>query len=125
MANEHWRRLAAWLGLATLLGACATAELPRDCVPPHPPTSLTTTPLSKLRIRATWFHSGNTDVVFQSEQSSDGGETWQRLGNTRINGRTLTVVSLKEGVAYRFRVRAFNRCGVSAWSNAEPAVARR
>lgn len=125
MADVYRSRLAAWLGLATLLGACATAELPRECVPPDPPTGLTVISLSKLRIRATWSHSGNADVVFHPEQSSDGGDTWQRMGNTRINGRTLTFVSLREGVTYRYRVRAHNRCGVSAWSNAASAEARR
>jgi len=124
MADECHRALVGWLGLSTLRGGCATAELPRACVPPDAPCDLVGGPLAKHRIRGTWPQSANADVVFHPEQSFDCGEYWRRLGNARINGRALTFVSLKEGVSYRYCVRAFNRCGVSAWSNVASAVAR-
>lgn len=110
--------------IACGLAACAAAELPRDCVPPDAPTALSAVPLSKLRIRIAWSHSGNADVIFRVEQSEDGGVSWAHRANTQINGRTVTSTRLADGVTYRYRVRAFNRCGSSAWSNEASATAR-
>ena len=89
--------------------------------PPAAPTLLTGTLLSgPLRVSLTWLDNANNETGFVLERSVNGGAFLQiatpgpRVG-TGSMAYTDTAVSL--GNTYRYRVRAVNAFGSSAYSN--------
>ena len=85
--------------------------------PPSAPSALTAAGVSRSAIRLNWSHSGLTENGFKVERSKDGGRTFAQIGTTGANQLSYTDGVLSAGSTYRYRVRAFNLGGNSAYSN--------
>jgi hypothetical protein len=83
---------------------------------PPVPTNLTATVLSSTAIRLTWGTPNDSGVDVSVERSLDGA-TWASLG--LVNSTVLAVLdtALTPETAYRYRVRARNGAGYSAYTD--------
>lgn len=61
---------------------------------------------------------------FQVQRSSDGGITWKSVGSARKTNRSLTATRLKNGVEYRFRVRAVRGRVAGDWFETDAVTPR-
>ena len=63
-----------------------------------------------------WEDLANDEIGFNIEYSLDGGDTWNKSGNTSANVASRTATGLRVGQTYEFRVRSFNAYGSSGWT---------
>ncbi|MFN2621831.1 MAG: Ig-like domain-containing protein, partial [Chthoniobacterales bacterium] len=80
-----------------------------QAAPPPAPTNLTFTEMSSASARLTW--SGQGATAYTIERSTDGGLTWQLIGE--VNGATTSFLdsSYRSGTFYSYRVRAKGETG--------------
>lgn len=112
-------------------GVCAFTTGPSDVVTlttasnplvaPVAPANFSARVGSASQIDLTWSDRSSDETGFYVERSSVS-EGWTRIGTTAANIRKFSATGLTTGTAYTFRVQAFNRAGVSAYSNTDTAT---
>lgn len=84
---------------------------------PAAPTSLQATPIASKRTTLTWTDNSGNEDGFKIERSISGA-AFSQIATVGANVGSYTVPGLKSGGrTYRFRVRAYNAAGDSAYSN--------
>ena len=95
-----------------------TASATTQQMLPAAPTSLTATAISKSQINLTWSDSSNNEGGFKIERCQGVNCTsFTMVGQVGQNVTAFSNTGLSKNTAYRYRVRAFNAAGNSAYTN--------
>jgi len=131
--NETATTVAAWRAstngggntgtTGTGTGGGGTTEPPAEPVPTVPST-LIATALSTSSIEIKWTDRANNENGFHLDRARGTG-SWARVATFGANATRVVNNGLAEGTNYRYRVRAFNGTGASAWSNTASATTSR
>jgi predicted phage tail protein len=101
----------------------ASATTPAAPATPAPPTNLVATAVSSSRIDIKWTDASNNESGFKIERCKGGGCTaFSQTAQLGANVTSHTNTSLSSGSTYRYRIRAFNSAGNSAYSNTAEAT---
>ncbi len=103
--------------------AALTAAAP---VVPDAPSSLTATALSTNQIRLSWTDNATNEDGFRIERCK--GSTCTNFALIATVGPNVTTYAnsgLSKNTTYRYRVRAYNASGTSAYSNIASATTPR
>ena len=84
---------------------------------PAAPEGLTAAALSGARIRLAWGDRATNETGFRVQRARGADGTFTTIAEVAANATTFTDATAKAGRLYRYRVRAFNDVGGSAWSN--------
>jgi titin len=86
---------------------------------PEPPSGLTTGPVTVSSITVTWTDTSNNEDGFLIESCKPKGKTcnFAQIAEVGPNATSFADTGLSKGTQYRYRVRAFNATGNSAYSN--------
>ena len=84
---------------------------------PGDPTNLNATLITSTQVDLAWTDTASNEDGFVVERSDDGGTTWNQVGQTGIDVAVFSDVSVIPGMAYQYRVFAFNISGDSQYSN--------
>lgn len=88
-----------------------------DCTAPPPaPSNLTLSVLSPYQIRVTVRPGDNLGENFVAQRSTDNGVTFIQVNAGYPNGTFVDSVRLLPSTEFCYKVRAFNGCGVSAYT---------
>lgn len=90
-------------------------------LPPAAPSGLRASMLSPTRVRLTWTDNSTNEVGFRIQRAT-GSAAFAPLAHVGAQATTYIDTTVKAGKAYRYRIRAFNGAGSSAWS-ATPLLA--
>jgi uncharacterized protein len=88
---------------------------------PVSPSGLTATPVSTNQIDLTWVDNSNNELAFQIERSTDG-INFTLIATVAAASTSYSDTGLAEFTQYRYRVRATNAGGNSAYSNQAAAT---
>ena len=90
---------------------------------PAAPTALVATSLSDTRIDLAWTDNSNNELAFVVERcAGDGCTTWATDATLATNTTSYSSTNLQSGGTYRFRVRASNGAGGSAFTEIAQAL---
>jgi regulation of enolase protein 1 (concanavalin A-like superfamily) len=89
-------------------------------LPPDAPTGLTAT-AAGTKIDLAWIDASSNEAGFTIERSSDG-VSFAQIASVGANVTAYGDATAASGVAWTYRVRAFNNAGVSAYSNTASAT---
>jgi C1A family cysteine protease/predicted secreted protein len=93
---------------------------------PAAPSGLTATAISRSQINLTWIDNATNETGFKIERCK--GSTCSNFGQIATVGANVTTYSstgLSQSSTYRYRVRAYNAAGNSAYSNIAAATTPR
>jgi predicted phage tail protein len=97
-----------------------------DAQPPAAPSNLAITATSANTISLSWTDNATTETGFKLERCQNNNCTnFQQLPAFGANTTTYTDTGLKANATYRYRIRAFNAAGNSAYSNIVSGRARK
>ncbi len=102
------------ISLGTGWGAAAAAGNMDDCSPPIAPTNLTLT-ADGADVRLNWTDNSANDLGFLVERKSEG-DAWAEIASPTPNLHSCPD-TLTDNGTYYYRVRAFNNCGTSDYTN--------
>jgi fibronectin type 3 domain-containing protein len=94
----------------------ATVKTPALPAPPTAPSALTVTAASTSSLRLTWQDNSNNEERFEIERRTGTG-AFTRIFTAPPNTKTHLDTGLQANRLYRYRVRALNAGGASAYSN--------
>lgn len=98
----------------------ATATVVTPPAPPSPPaapTGLTAGATSASTVALTWTDNASNETAYVLDRSVDGGLTWVLVTSSLpADTSSFTDSGLSSSTTYRYRVRAENAGGPSAWS---------
>jgi len=97
-------------------------EVTTPDVPPAAPTSLMTTAVTSSQVDLAWTDNSGNEDGFVIERSTDGGATWNPVGQTGAGVATFSDTTVIPGNSYLYQVYAFNANGNSLPSNSVQAV---
>jgi hypothetical protein len=110
--------------IVTLKFSTARTANPPPPPPPPPvtipaaPTSLTATAPSRTSVKLSWRDNANNEQGTRVERCTGSGCTrFARIADTFMDGTTYVDTTVRASTTYRYRVRAFNSAGSSAFSN--------
>ncbi len=110
--------IAFIMGLVILFGSglnpAVTADNVDDCSLPAAPSNLTLT-ADGADVILTWTDNSANDLGFLVEKKSQGGE-WEEIAAPTPNLHSFPDTLATNGTYY-YRVRAFNNCGTSDYTN--------
>lgn len=93
---------------------------------PAAPTSLTATAVSKSQIKLTWTDNAGNETGYYVERCKGSNCTnFTRIATLGANVTSYANTGLTSNTTYRFRVRAYNAAGNSAYSNTASATTPR
>jgi predicted phage tail protein len=93
---------------------------------PAAPTNLTAAAVSKSQITLTWTDNATNEDGFKIERCKGSTCTnFAQIGTVGANVTTYANTGLSRNTAYRYRVRAYNASGNSAYSNIASAATPR
>jgi hypothetical protein len=99
----------------------ALSLAPPGAVLPLPPTDLTAVGTVDAalvpRILLNWTDASHNEASFELERSTGAGATFEPLANLSADAEKWEDLTVTPNVTYRYRVRAVNEAGPSAWSN--------
>jgi hypothetical protein len=82
---------------------------------PAAPSALTTNVMSRTQINLTWRDNSSNESGFRI-QCKIGTAAWVQIAEVPANSTSYASLGLMANTNYRYRVRAFNAAGVSAWA---------
>jgi hypothetical protein len=82
---------------------------------PGAPSNLVVTDINTNDLVLRWTDNSNNESGFRLETLD--GTSWREFGTTTANVMAVRVTGLTPDTSYRFRVRAYNAAGPSAYSN--------
>jgi probable HAF family extracellular repeat protein len=85
--------------------------------PPRAPSALAGSLMSRSRIRLGWTDNAADETGLRIERSVGTKSPFVLVASLGENATTYTDKTAKAGRVYRYRVRAYNAVGSSAWSN--------
>lgn len=90
-----------------------------SATPPAAPSGVTATRIAVFTARVNWNDNSSNEDGFQIERQRRVGNQWAETTTVGSVGANVTTFTNTVSVAgkYRYRVRAFNAAGNSAWSN--------
>jgi len=109
-------------GAAPDIGASERNGAPPAPTAPTAPTGCAAQSLGGLQIRVTWTDASNNETGFRIERSDAGG-AFASAGTIGAGVVTFTDSALTDGVAYTYRIVAYNAVGDSTASNTAVATA--
>jgi hypothetical protein len=80
---------------------------------------------SGTRVTLSWRDNALNETSFVVERSANGGRSWARVGQVGVNVATFVDASVGPRKTYKYRVRAFNGAGPSAYSNTATVITPR
>lgn len=98
-------------------GQSAIFDVVSGGTPPAAPSSLIATPISSSRIDLAWTDNAHNESGFTIQRQLTVGGTWADIGTVGANVNSYSSFGLSPDTSYRFRVKATNSWGASAWSN--------
>lgn len=116
-ATYAYRVLASNAGGDSAPSNSATATTLVNMTVPKAPNSLTAVAASATRVNLAWHDNSLNESGFRIERSADGGKTWTQIVEVGANITSYADQTVSSQASYRFRVRAFNAGGTSAYSN--------
>ena len=91
-------------------------------LPPGSPSGLVAAPTSSSEIGLSWTDGSSSEDGFELQRSPDGA-SWSTIASSlAANSTSFTDGGLQPDTEYRYRTRAFNSAGSSAWSNVATAT---
>jgi predicted phage tail protein len=93
----------------------ATATTYAQSAVPAAPAGLTATAVSRVEIRLEWTDRATNEQGFRIERKIGAGR-WVPIATVQANTTQFANVGLTPNTRYRYRVRAFNPAGASAWT---------
>lgn len=93
----------------------ASATTPR-VMPPLAPTGLSSSNVTSRSVRLSWADQSNNEERFVIQRQVGNGN-WVEIGTTRANTTSFTDSTVRNLGTVKYRVRAANSVGDSAWSN--------
>jgi hypothetical protein len=84
--------------------------------PPAPPTNLVATAFSSTQVDLAWTDASANETSFELERRTDTG-VYTRIARPAANATTFRDSRLTPSTRYRYRLRAVNAAGNSAYSN--------
>lgn len=72
-----------------------------------------------LQIYLTWRDKSSNEAGFQIQRKVGLLAPWQNLGDVPADTTSMAYLGLSPNAAYRYRVRAFNAAGASAWATSK------
>ncbi len=105
-------------GLSGSASISLTVQSP-GATPPAAPSGVTATRIAAFTARVNWNDNSSNEDGFQIERQRRVGNQWTETTTVGSVGANVTTFTSTVSVAgkYRYRVRAFNAAGNSAWSN--------
>jgi len=100
-------------------GFSAGASATTDDVPPSPPTGPAVVVTGATSLRLTWTDASDNEDTFEIERREDAGDTWAGVGTAAADATQWDDSGLLPTTEYRYRVRACNGAGCSAWTAEE------
>lgn len=94
---------------------------PPEAQPPAAPDNMTASARSTSRITLGWRDNSDDEDGFHLDRAV-GNSSFTRIANLGANATGGTNNGLAAETTYRYRIRAFNGQGVSAWSNIAAAT---
>ena len=96
----------------------ASAVTPAAPAVPAAPSNLVATTVSKSQINLSWTDNAANEDGFRIERCKGSTCTnFAQIATVGANVTTFANTGLSKGTAYRYRVRAYNASGVSAYTN--------
>ncbi len=93
---------------------------------PAAPGNLTATALSRTQIRLTWTDNSGNETGFKIERCTGAAcANFSQIASVGANVTSYSSTGLKRNTTYRYRVRAYNAAGNSAYSNVVNATTPR
>ena len=93
---------------------------------PAAPTNLAATAVSKSQINLTWTDNATNETGFKIERCKGSTCTnFTQIATVGANVTSYSNTGLSANTTYRFRVRAYNASGNSAYSNIASATTQR
>ena len=91
---------------------------PTPTLGPNAPSNLTATPVSTSQINLSWSDNSTNEDGFKIERCQGNGcSNFAEIATVGINTSSFSNTGLTRNTRYRYRVRAFNSAGNSAYSN--------
>lgn len=104
----------------------ASATTQASAQPPAAPSGLTATAVSTSQINLAWTDNAGNETGFRIERCQGQGCTsFTQIAQVGANVRSFSNTGLSRNTRYRYRVRAYNAAGNSAYSNTANARTRR
>jgi serine protease AprX len=96
----------------------ASATTPAASQPPAAPSGLTATAVSRSQINLGWTDNSSNEDGFKIERCTGSSCTnFTQIATVGANVTSYSNTGLSSGTYYRYRVRAYNAAGNSAYSN--------
>jgi predicted phage tail protein len=116
--SYSYRVRATNLGGDSAYSNTASATTPATSTVPAAPSNLTATVVSNSQVNLSWTDNSNNETGFKIERCQGSGcTTFVQVAQVGANVTTFNNTGLARNTRYRFRVRAFNAVGNSAYSN--------
>jgi endoglucanase len=84
---------------------------------PQAPSGLSATSVSLSQINLSWTETANNETGFKIERKTGAGGTYSQITTVGPNVTTYPNTGLAGNTTYYYRVRAYNGCGDSLYSN--------
>jgi hypothetical protein len=93
---------------------------------PAAPGNLNATTVSRTQINLNWTDNSNNESGFKIERCTGGNCTkFQQITTVGAGVTSFSNTGLRKATTYRYRVRAYNAAGNSAYSNISSATTLR
>ncbi|MDQ2856318.1 MAG: fibronectin type III domain-containing protein [Acidobacteriota bacterium] len=116
--SYSYRVRATNLGGDSAYSNTASATTQATQTAPAAPSNLVATAVSTTQINLSWSDISNNETGFKIERCQGSGCTnFVEIAQTGANATTFSNTGLTRNTRYRYRVRAFNAVGNSAYSN--------
>jgi len=115
-AGSFMARLTVTDNLGASSSTTTTIQVSADL--PSPPSNLSATAVSRSQINLSWADTSTNEGGFKIERCA--GASCSKFAQIATVGTNVTIFSdtgLKRNTSYRYRVRAYNGAGDSAYSN--------
>ncbi len=91
-------------------------------VPPQAPHSLAATATGPYTVDLSWTDGSENEARFEVERAVAGEGVWVQIGTPAADAVTLSDSGLDPNTSYRYRVRACNQVGCSAYTDEAEAT---